>query len=287
MIEPAFSRCRGGGRSRRRGRPCTRREGPGELLGRRLVRARGPPAAAGRAIASMIRLVSFVDALVLELDRARRPGRVTIGRVGDVEHVGQPAAARPHLLRAPQPDRDDRRLRHGGQPRRAPAALQLGVEERRPRGIVPWGMIATIWPASRASAACLQRLVRAGAPLDPDAADGPGQLRRRSGRRTPPSCRGSARCGRSWRTAGSSPAASKYERWLATRMAAPFAGMSLGALDVEPGVREQLGSGEGQRRPAAARRSATGILGTPGGTSRWMPGQRRASAPRAPSADRG
>ena len=80
---------------------------------------------------------------------ADRDGR----RVAEGEHVGQPLAARPHLLGAPQPDRDDRRTGHGRQARRAPATLQHGVEEGRPRGIVPCGIIATSSPASSARAA--------------------------------------------------------------------------------------------------------------------------------------
>ena len=51
-------------------------------------------------------------------------------RVGDVEHPRQPFATRPHLLGAPQADRNHGRVGQRGKARRAPPSLEHGVEER-------------------------------------------------------------------------------------------------------------------------------------------------------------
>ena len=74
-----------------------------------------------------------------------------------------------------------------------------------------------------------------------------------------------------WATTMATAVASKYERWLATRIAGPAAGMWC-----TPSMSHREGEA---RRPVNARascwgsRSSKGSLGTPGGTSRCTTGQ--------------
>ena len=64
-------------------------------------------------------------------------GFVTLRMFGSRAERGTPSPC-------PTPHGDDRRLGHRSQTGRFPTALQLGIEERHARGIVPSGMSATI-----------------------------------------------------------------------------------------------------------------------------------------------
>jgi hypothetical protein len=74
------------------------------------------------------------------------------------------------------PDRDDRRLGHGGQLGRTPAALELGVEERRAPGDRALGHEGDQLAGLDGFGGGAQGLVGARTPLDPDAAHRLGQL---------------------------------------------------------------------------------------------------------------
>ena len=237
-------------------------------------------------MAAMIRLVSasalryFSGTAIADRDRHLR-------RVEDVEHVRQASRPRPHLLGAPQPHRD----------RPAPCVIaaslaaphrpfSTGSKNAGPRGIVPSGMSATISPASSASAA---------------ACSGSSEPVPRSTRMPPIAVA-------IWPTIGASNtsflprkrterpvratsramvAGSKYDRWLPTRIAGPDGRDLLDALEVEPGEREHRRMQRTSWRPSAAPCPMTGIFCTPGGTSRWSTGQRRAIGHQRPCAGRG
>ena len=109
-----------------------------------------------------------------------------VDRIADPELDVEAGAGIGHVrsLRAARPDRSVPHRPIGitgapvacGQPGGAPAALELGIEERRPLGMVPWGIIATISPHGERLLGGLERVVGSGAPIDPDTADGLGDL---------------------------------------------------------------------------------------------------------------
>ena len=118
----------------------------------------------------MIRLVSASSERYFNSTGA--PTRMrTVGGSLSVEDVRQPARAGPHLLRAPQPDRDHRRLRQLGEPGHAPSPLQLGLEERRPAGDRPLRHDRHHLAAGERIGGGLERLVGPGRPVDADAAE--------------------------------------------------------------------------------------------------------------------
>ena len=131
-------------------------------------------------------------------------------RVAHQGEVGRPGRAGPHLLGAPQPDRDDR-----GAGRRRPAGpspscpCSIGIEERitpRDRALRQHDHHLAR-PQRRFGRP--QRLVRAAAPVDRDAPDGPGDRCRPPGRRRSPSCPGTAPGGRARAATRASAATSK------------------------------------------------------------------------------
>ena len=108
--------------------------------------------------------------------RTGAPTRVrTVGGLVTLVTLGSRAAARPHLLGAPQPDRDDRRLRHAppdGRRRAVPSARGRRTARPRDRALGHQRhQLARLQRLGRGA----ERLVGAAPPLDADAAHGPGE----------------------------------------------------------------------------------------------------------------
>ena len=175
---------------------------------------------------------------------------------------------------------------HRGAGRRRPAGpcpscpCSTGSKKASPRGMVPCGqddddLAGLAAPPRPSRSGC----VRPAAPVDRDAADGPGQLARRRARRRAPAWPGSAPAGRAGppRWPGP-PRRSSCGGW---RPAGPGRGRGRCSTpcDVEAGVGE--GSGADERAAAGGRARARTHRGTPGGRSQCSTGQRRGRGHRA------
>ena len=121
----------------------------------------------------MIRLVS-ASALRYFSSTGGPTVAVTSGRSFS-DSRGSRELARPHLLGAPQPDRDHRCVRGRGEAGGAPPALELGVEEGRPAGDRPFGGHHQQLADLERGDGGLEGLVRARAAIDADAAHRLGQ----------------------------------------------------------------------------------------------------------------
>ena len=215
-------------------------------------------------MAAMMRRVSACGRPQLELDRVADP-HAHRRRVGDVPEAGRALGPGPHLLGAPQPEGDDRHLRQRGQPGRAPAALQLGLEERRaPAGSCPGAGSppARRWPAPRPppSAARRTRVARS--------------------TRMPPSARatcpttGASNTSRLPRNRTARPAPGERgpegERVEVAAVVGdddgrPGRGDAVDAVDVEAHPGQQLGAARAACTRRCGSTSSSGSLGTPAG----------------------
>ena len=127
-------------------------------------------------------------------------------RMAHQREVGHPGRTGPHLLGAPQPDRDHRRAaspRPAGPSPSCPCSS--GSKKASPRGMVPCGSTITTSPAFKRGLGRPQRLVRPAAAVDRRCHRWPGRSTRRPARRRSPSCPGSAPAARLARPPGPAP----------------------------------------------------------------------------------